>query len=143
MSIPLLPLVTEAARKSRVCWLSYDHPGGSVRDRLAWHTWHDDALVVLSGVPPEQRLEGLADAEVAEVVLRSRHTRARLVSWSGRVGVVSPTAPAWADHARALLGVRLNLPDPAAALDAWRETATIVRLTPVVAPQEEPRGALH
>ena len=125
----LVHLVTEAARKSAVCWIGYRHPGGVVRDRLVWHVWHDGAVVVLAG-DTGQELEGLARADEAEVTLRSRDTRARLVSWTAPVSVVGAGTEEWEAHAAALAAARLNLPDPAAAVESWREHCSVVRLAP-------------
>jgi hypothetical protein len=75
-------------------------------------------------------------AGTADVVMRSKDTGGRLVSWTGSVEPVDPTDPRWDAHAAALLAVRLNLPDPAQALAQWRTTATIVRLTPLDATDE-------
>jgi len=122
-------LVAEAARKSRVCWLSYRHPHGEVRDRLVWHAWHDDALVVVDG-DDHQRLPGLAEAASALVSLRSKETRTALVTVEARVEAVPPDAPGWEEHCAALLAVRLNLRNPAATRTAWAELARIVRLVP-------------
>lgn len=112
-----------------MCWLSYEHAGGDVRDRLVWHVWHDDALVVLAGA--DQPLAGLPECAHAEVGMRAKDGRGLLVRWRGQVAPVPPGTEQWEEHAAALLGVRLNLPDPAAALEEWRRSATIVRVTPV------------
>jgi hypothetical protein len=129
----LLPsLVAEAARKSRVCWLSW--AGGP--PRLVWHVWYDDALVVLSG-DDGQVLPGLGESGTVEVTMRSKDTGGRLVTWSGSVEVVAPEDVSWDPSAAALLGVRLNVADPAAALAAWRSTGTIVRIVPSVATGEQ------
>jgi hypothetical protein len=127
----LLPLVVEAARKSSVCWVGYRHPEGVVTDRLAWHVWHDDAVVVLAG-DTGQPLEGLALAAGAEVTLRSKDTRQRLVTWPARVEVVEPGTEEWDAHAAALAAARLNLTDPAAAVESWRTDprVSVVRLNP-------------
>jgi hypothetical protein len=122
-------LVAEAARKSAVCWVGYRHPGGVVADRLVWHVWHDGAVVVLAG-DRGQELDGLAHAEEAEVTLRSKDTRARLVSWTAPVSVVEPGTDEWEAHAAALVAARLNLPDPAAAVERWRTGCSVVRLNP-------------
>jgi hypothetical protein len=121
----LKALVAEAAKKSRVCWLAWS----DARPRLVWHAWYDDALLVLAG-EQDQPLPGLADAATAEVTFRSKDTGGRLVRWTGGVEVVDPGSPTWDAAATALLGVRLNLPDPASALLAWRSAATIVRVVP-------------
>lgn len=126
----LLPaLVAEAARKSRVCWLSYDHPGGRVAERLVWHQWYDEALLVLSD-PTDQPLEGLAGAEVVTVTMRAKDGGTRLVTWTGEAAVVPPEGASWEPHATALLQVRLNLADPAATLARWRQEATVLRVAP-------------
>ena len=134
----VLALLAESAKKSRVCWLTFS--GEDARadvqaraPRLVWHAWYDGALLVLSG--EDQRLPGIDSATTAEVVMRSKDTGARLVGWTGTVEVVDPDDERWETHAAALLAVRLNLPDPAAALDAWRADATIVRIVPADAAQ--------
>jgi hypothetical protein len=96
---------------------------------MVWHTWYEDALVVLA-LEPEQPLEGAAGAAQVEVTMRSKDTGARLVTWTGAVQVVRPDQPSWPGHAEALLGVRLNLRDPEAALATWRERGTVLRITP-------------
>jgi hypothetical protein len=122
-------LVGEAARKSRVCWLSWSHSGGEVRDRLVWHLWHDEGLVVVDG-DEHQVLPGLPEAAEVRVTLRSKEARTSLVSWTAHPEVVAAGTPAWEEHASALLAVRLNLRDPAATRAAWAERARLVRLTP-------------
>jgi hypothetical protein len=127
----LLPLVTEGARRSAVCWVGYRHPDGVVSDRLVWHVWHDGAVVVLAG-DTGQPLEGLDKVTEAEVTLRSKDTRQRLVTWPARVEVVGPGTDEWDGHAAALAAARLNLPDPGAAVESWRVDpgCAVVRLAP-------------
>lgn len=148
----LRSLVAESAKKSRVCWLSWP---GSPQPRLVWHAWYDDALLVLSG--DDQVLPGIDSVAASsnrtdpdgtdpggtvEVTMRSKDTGGRLVTWTGKVEVVDPASGSWDESAAALLGVRLNLPDPAAALAGWRESATIVRIAPVDATGEKEAGPL-
>ena len=130
--------MAEAAKKSRVCWLSWQ---GSRRPRLVWHAWYDGALVVLSA-DAEQALPGLADAGTVEVTMRSKDTGGLLVTWTGSVEVVDPGTEGWEAHAAALLGVRLNLPDPDAASETWRTDGTVLRIAPVVATGEPGPGPL-
>ena len=130
----LLPaLVAESARKSRVCWLSWPGVDGRpTAPRLVWHAWYDGALAVLSG-DEGQVLPGLAQllgAGTVEVSVRSKDTGGRLLAWSGSVEVVDPGDESWEQVAGALLGVRLNLRDPAATLAAWRMGATVLRIVP-------------
>jgi len=129
-------LAAEAGKKSRVCWLSYRHPGGEVRDRLVWHAWHDDAVVVVLGEPGQElpgteRLAPAGPVDTAEVTMRAKDTGGRLLTWRAAVEVVAPDQDRWEEHARALLAVRLNLTDPAQALERWRRSGTVVRLTPL------------
>ena len=131
--------MAESAKKSRVCWLSLSGPAGGAGvggaegtarpPRLVWHAWYDGALLVLSG--EDQQLPGAGSATSAEVVMRSKDTGARLIGWTGSVEVVDPEDERWEAHATALLAVRLNLPDPAAARARWRTDATILRVVPV------------
>lgn len=119
------PLLVELARKSAVCWLTYD---GATRP--AWHVWHVDALLVLSD-GDEQPLPGLADAGRVEVTLRSRHSGGRLLTWVSLPEPVPPEDPeAWAAATAALLPARLNLPDHAAAVTDWARRSRVTRLVP-------------
>lgn len=133
----LRSLVAESAKKSRVCWLSWP---GSPQPRLVWHAWYDDALLVLSG--DDQVLPGIDSARNADVTMRSKDTGGRLVTWTGSIEVVDPSSASWDENAAALLGVRLNLPDPAAAVAGWREGATIVRIALVDATGKQGAGPL-
>jgi hypothetical protein len=94
-----------------------------------WHAWHDGALLVVDG-DGAQRLPGLAEAGEATVSMRSRDTGGRVSSWPADVLAVPPDHPEWTAHAAALLAARLNLTDPAATLEAWRDDATVLRLVP-------------
>ena len=129
MSGPVPALVAEAARKSRVCWLSWSSGAERLGPLLAWHAWYDDAMIVLSH-DDEQVFLGLADAGTAEVTMRSKDTGARLVTWTGTVEVVDPADASWEPCAAALLAVRLNLPEPAAAKESWRRDGVVLRVTP-------------
>jgi hypothetical protein len=111
-----------------------------VRDRLVWHVWHDEALVVVSG-DQGQLLAGVGDAARVTVTMRSKDGRTRLVTWTGDVERVDPDDPRWEGHAAALLAVRLNLLDPRDTLERWRSAGVVVRVTPsaVRSAQELPR----
>ena len=131
-------LVADAARRSRVWLVATRYDGElAVRDRLVWHVWHEGALVVVSGpagnsLPGIERagsVDGTVDGTV-DVTLRSRDTGGRLVTWQATVHVVESGTEEWEGHAAALLGVRLNLPDPAETRRAWAARGTIVRLGP-------------
>jgi len=128
-----LALVAECARRSSVCWLSWEYAAahGRVRvgERLVWHAWHDGAIVVVDG-DGAQRLDGLADAAEARVTLRSKDTGGRVVTCAVGVLRVDPEDPAWDAHAGALAAVRLNLPEPARTVDAWREGGAVLRIVP-------------
>lgn len=121
-------LFAEAARKSDVGWVTWESDGRTVADRLLWHTWHDDALLlVVDG--DEQPAPGLAAAGTARVTLRAKDSRARLVSLPCRVHPLSPDDPAWGAAVAALAAARLNLrdADPAAT---WADRSAVLRLSP-------------
>ena len=46
------------------------------------------------------------------------------------VSVVEPGTDEWEAHAAALVAARLNLADPAAAVERWRTGCSVVRLNP-------------
>ena len=115
----------EAAKRAGVCWLR--PAGAGTPPRLVWHAWYDGAVLVLSD--PDQPLDELVTAGRAEVVLRDRTGDVRGASWTAGVEAVAPEDPRWSTYARALLAARLNLPDPEAALQRWRTTARVLRIT--------------
>lgn len=113
--------ITEGAKKSGICWLALD------RTRLAWHTWHEGAIYVVTG-GEEQRLPGLAERESVHVTLRSKDNGARLVDFDAVVTVVDQRAEPAA--VAALVKDRLNAPDSEHLADRWASGSTVVRLTP-------------
>jgi hypothetical protein len=117
-------LVAELARKSGLCWLRYDG-----RDHAVWHIWHDDALCVVSG-GDEQPLPDIPDGGRVEVVMRSRDTGGRVLTWTGRVCVVRREDEAWTGTTAALMAGRLNLRDPGTAAERWARSSVVRRITP-------------
>lgn len=116
-----MTVIEEGAKKSGVLWLALDKP------RLAWHTWHEGAVYVVTG-EGEQSLPGLAERDTVEVVLRSKDNGARLVAFEADVEVVDQAAEA--EAVAALAKDRLNSPDGAGLTDRWAREATVVKLRP-------------
>jgi hypothetical protein len=137
-------LIAELGKKTGVCWLRYDEPygpGSGGRSRAAWHIWYDDALHLVAG-GDEQPLPGIEEADRVEVTMRSKESGGRLVTWVGRVAVVSPTDEAWDDVTSALVSDRLNLEDLSTVKDAWAARSVVVRVDPTGELLEEP-GSLR
>jgi hypothetical protein len=124
-----LALVAEGCTRSGVVWL---RPEGASGYRLAWHVWHDGAVLVVTGggeqeLPP---LEGLV-----EVVVPSKDARTRLATVAARAERLWPGTSQWATAAQVLSAKRLNdRSDPAKPeeqRDRWARYATVTRLDPV------------
>ena len=125
-------LVAELARKTGLCWVRYDPSTGSGhrgRDHAVWHVWHDDALCLVSG-GDEQPLPDLPDGARVEVVMHSKDTGGRVLTWVGRVSVVPPEDEAWPGTTAALVAGRLNLRDPATAAERWAGSSVVRRIRP-------------
>jgi hypothetical protein len=124
-------LVAELARKTGVCWVA--HRG---RTQPVWHVWSDGALCLVSGgdEQPLPVLDRLPDGERVEVVMRSKDTGGRLLTWVGEVSVVRPEDPVWASTTAALVAGRLNLRDPATAADDWAARSVVRRIVPTADP---------
>ncbi|MFI7126344.1 hypothetical protein ACIBQ1_11670 [Nonomuraea sp. NPDC050153] len=113
--------IEEGAKKSGILWLTLDRP------RLAWHTWHDGAIYLVTG-GGEQALPGLDALDRVHVTLRSKDNGARLVEFDAAVAVVDQAAAA--DAVAALAKERLNAPDSEHLTERWARDSTVVRLTP-------------
>ncbi|WP_449063330.1 hypothetical protein [Planomonospora algeriensis] len=116
-----MSVIEEGAKKSGVLWLSLDRP------RLAWHTWHDGAIYLVTG-GGEQSLPGLTGADRVQVTLRSKDNGARLVVFDASVKVVDQAEAA--DAVAALAKDRLNAADGAGLTARWAAESQVVRLTP-------------
>lgn len=128
-------LAAELGKKTGVCWLRYagaEHP--------AWHVWLDDALCLVSG-GAEQPLPGLEETETVEVVMRSKDSGGRLLTWVGRPEPVRPDDELWGPVTTALVAARLNLADLATAAQEWAEHSRVTRVLPTGKVREQP-GAL-
>ena len=117
-------LTAELAKKTGVCWLRY---GGT--NHPVWHVWLDDAVYVVSG-GEEQPLPGIRSVERVEVVMRSKETGQRLVTWVGSVSTVTPDDERWEPVTTALVADRLNLDDLSTAAAKWAESSVVTEIRP-------------
>ncbi|MEO3793639.1 hypothetical protein ABGB14_25785 [Nonomuraea sp. B10E15] len=113
--------IQEGAKKSGILWLTLDRP------RLAWHSWHDGAIYVVTG-GEEQQLPGLDRLDRVRVTLRSKDNGARLVEFDAAVSVVDQASDA--DAVAVLAKERLNARDGEGLTERWARECTVVRLTP-------------
>ncbi|MER5998892.1 hypothetical protein [Nonomuraea angiospora] len=113
--------IEEGAKKSGILWLTLDRP------RLAWHTWHDGAIYLVTG-GEEQALPGIDALDRVHVTLRSKDNGARLVEFEAAVAVVDQAAAA--DAVAALAKERLNALDSEHLTERWARDSTVLRLTP-------------
>jgi hypothetical protein len=119
-------LVAELARRTGVCWLRAD---GKIQP--VWHVWSDGALCLVTG-GDEQPLPRVEDGDRVEVVMRSKDTGGRLLTWVGRVSVVQPGDEAWDATTAALVTGRQNVRDPATAAEEWARHSVVLRILPVL-----------
>ncbi len=135
-----MTLVAEAMRKAGLVWLSYGEPAEIAGGRPAWHAWVNGAAYVLTG-PGEQVVPGLAEATDVAVVVPSKDTRARIVTWLGRASVIRPGSEPWEAATAALAAGRLNAEGGAAMIERWSRECLVVQLVPtgeVVETAEDP-----
>lgn len=118
-------LVAEVCSKSGVVWV---RPADGVRDQLAWHTWHADAVHVVYGVD-EQMLPLLSGA--VEVTARSKDNGTRSVRFLARAELLQALSPAWEAAVNALSAARLNARDTDGQRERWASGALLSRLVPV------------
>ena len=135
-------LIAEACTKSGILWLK---PSGDGRFHPAWHVWHEGAVHVVSGIG-EQLLPNLTGP--VEVIVPSKDTGARLVSFTAWGLPLATGDPSWDDAAAALRAARLNTREPDEQRARWAGGAMITRIEPVAVlasgsgHAEEPSGAV-
>jgi hypothetical protein len=124
----LLEAAETALKKGSICWLTIPQAGGGEVVRPAWYVQQGQKLFVLKG-DGEQQLPGLEAASSVTLTVKSKDVKATIGTMPCDVRVVTDAAE-FERIAGMGLGTRLNLPDGDGALQRWKDTATIVELTP-------------
>jgi hypothetical protein len=129
-------VLEEALKKSTVVWVEVPGDGGT-GDRAVpvWYGTLDGRVYVLVG-GSEQHVPGLAEAERAVLIARSKEQQSLVAEVEATARVVEPSDQLYARVAPVLLPRRLNLRDGEQAVDRWRKECTLVELTPSSIPAE-------
>jgi hypothetical protein len=129
-------VLDEALKKSTVVWVEVPGEAGT-GDRAVpvWYGTLDGRVYVLVG-GSEQRVPGLAEAERAVLIARSKEQQSLVAEVEATARVVDPSDPLYGRVASVLLPRRLNLRDGEQAVDRWRKECTLVELTPSSIPAE-------
>lgn len=124
----LLDAAETALKKGSILWLSIPQRGGETLSRPAWYVQQGQKLFVLKG-GAEQELPGLEDARTVTVTVRSKDVKAAIGELVADVRVVTDDEE-FERIAGLGLGKRLNLKDGEAAMQRWKDTCTLVELSP-------------
>jgi hypothetical protein len=128
-------LIEEGTKKSGLVWLgsARSEDASAARppaSRPVWHVWADGAMhLVVDG--REQPLPDVADGDVVRVVVRSKDTGGRLVTWYGRVTELAAGGDAWQAVVPALHAARLNHTDGERQPERWAAESRVLRVDPV------------
>jgi len=117
-----------ALKKGSLCWLTIPQADGTSLSRPAWYIQQGQKLFVVKGAT-EQRLPGLEHASRVTVTIKSKDVKATIGALQADVRVVDDTEE-FERIANLGLGTRLNIQDGDAAMQRWKDTCTIVELTP-------------
>lgn len=104
--------IADATKKSGLIWISRP---GTPNPAPTWHHWHDDAAYVVTD---------LSGVDRVSVIVRSKTTGARALTWEATVTRVSPGTPEWDEIVPEIHTARLN----STPLDAQ---SPLFRLTPL------------
>ena len=118
-----------ALKKGSLMWLTIPQPGGGEATRPAWYVQQGAKLFVLKG-PGEQELPNLEHNEHVRITVKSKDVKATIAEAPADVRVVDNDSDEFSRIAQLGMGNRLNLPDGEDALDRWKQTCTLVELTP-------------
>ena len=131
-----------ALSKSTIAWIRTKDVHAPVGDKAAyeggkdfpvWYGYDEGKVYVLVG-EGEQQVPGLTDGDNVRLVARSKDKRSQVADCECEVDVLPKNAE-WETIANDLLiGRRLNLKNPADALQRWKDTCEIVCLTPLPVP---------
>jgi hypothetical protein len=124
----LLEAAETALKKGSICWVSIPQADGSELSRPAWYVQQGQKLFMVKG-PREQELPGLEDAASVTLTIKSKDVKATIGDMAADVRVVTDEDE-FERIANLGLGTRLNLTDGQGALERWKQTCTIVELTP-------------
>jgi hypothetical protein len=124
----LLEASEAALKKGAICWLTIPQRAGPALQRPAWYVQQGQKLFVLKG-PGEQQLPGLEHAAEVTLTVKSKDVKATIGAMPATVRVVTDDAE-FERIATMGMGTRLNLQDGEAALQRWKDTCTLVELTP-------------
>ncbi|MDX1512083.1 MAG: hypothetical protein R3249_12100, partial [Nitriliruptorales bacterium] len=119
----------EALKKGAIMWLDIPQQDGSTLQRAAWYVQQGRKLFVLTG-PDEQELPNLEACEVVGMVVKAKDVKAAIGEMQADVRVVPADSDEFESIATLGMGKRLNLPDGEGALQRWKDTCTMVELTP-------------
>jgi hypothetical protein len=129
-------VLEEALKKGTVAWVEVPGEGGTGGRAVAvWYGLLDGRVYVLVG-GSEQQVKGLAEADRAMLMARSKEQQSLVAEVEASVRVVEPSDPLYARVVPVLLPRRLNLRDGEQAADRWRKECTLVELTPSSIPVE-------
>ncbi len=125
----LADVLDATLKKSAIIWLTIPQAQGQPITRPAWFVYQGRKVYVLTG-PAEQDLTNIARAGEVTLTARSKEVRSRIASVPATVRVVSNDSDEFDQVLRLGLTTRLNLPDGDSALGRWKQTCTLVELSP-------------
>jgi hypothetical protein len=118
-----------ALKKGSIMWVTIEQPKGGEVTRPAWYVQQGTKLFVLTG-PDEQQLPNIASSDAVKVTVKSKDVKAAIAEAPADVRVIENDSDEFAKIATLGMGNRLNLKDGEAAADRWKQTCTMVELTP-------------
>jgi hypothetical protein len=124
----LMEAAQTALKKGSICWLRIPQGDGTSLSRPAWYVQQGDKLFVVKGAA-EQELPGLEHATEVVLTVKSKEIKATIGEMPAAVRVVDDPDE-FERIANLGLGNRLNLKDGEGALQRWKDTCTVVELTP-------------
>ncbi|MDQ4130251.1 MAG: hypothetical protein M3133_04570, partial [Actinomycetota bacterium] len=125
----LADVLDATLKKSAIVWLTIPQPQGEPITKPAWFVYQGGKVYVLTG-PAEQDLTNIARAGEVTLTARSKEVRSQIASVPAHVRVVSNDSDEFDQVIQVGLTTRLNLPDGDAALERWKQTCTLVELSP-------------